>query len=224
MLKKLVMYKNLYEFVKEEISDYHFDKWRDDTHEKDINFNKFKIKTDWQKLINNFEGEQGPDPDLSRPTTKKLYDLWDQIGYDSGSKFGRRQDLIKTKNEFGIKLADSLGLEYPQVIMTEQKVGQNIPMHMDINASASDAGFTIEDTQDKGIRIIVFVTDWNPGQIFMMGNRTITQWHAGDTLFWPVTKYPHSTYNGSHHTSYRIRISGLTTKKFYQVVQNDITV
>jgi hypothetical protein len=108
--------------------------------------------------------------------------------------------------------------------MTEQRVGQNIPMHMDVNASASDAGFGIEDTIERGIRIILFVTDWEPGQVFMMGNRTLSQWRAGETLYWPVTKYPHGTYNGSHKICYRIRISGLATKKFYQTIKNDITI
>ena len=224
MLDKLHQYKNLYDFVKSEISDYHFDKWRDDSQEQDINYQKFKIHTDWRKLIDNFQGVPGTDPDLTRPTTKAHYDLWKQIGYDSKSTFGRRQDLLKTKTDIGQSLASTLGLLYPQIVMTEQCVGQNIPMHMDVNASASDAGFTLEDTIKRGVRIIVFVTDWEPGQVFMMGTRTITQWRAGDTLYWPVTKYPHGTYNGSHNTCYRIRISGLATDKFYERIQHDITI
>ena len=132
--------------------------------------------------------------------------------------------MLKTKTEFGLKLASVLGLEFPQIVMTEQAVGQNIPMHLDVNASASDAGFTIDDTIKRGVRIIVFVTDWEPGQVFMMGNRVMTQWHAGNTLFWPVTKYPHGTYNGSHQSCYRIRISGLATEHFNKVIQNDITI
>lgn len=224
VLDRLDQYDNLYNFVKNEISEYHFDKWRDDSHEQDINFDRFNIITDWQKLVTEFDGTPGTDPDLTRPTTRKHYDLWKQIGYDSKSTFGRRQDLLKTKTEFGLKLASMLGLEFPQIVMTEQAVGQNIPMHMDVNASASDAGFTMDDTIKRGIRIIVFVTDWEPGQVFMMGNRVITQWHAGNTLFWPVTKYPHGTYNGSHQSCYRIRISGLATEHFYKVIQNDITI
>ena len=224
MLDKLHQYKNLYDFVKSEISDYHFDKWRDDSQEQDINYQKFKIHTDWQKLIDNFQGVPGTGPDLTRPTTKAHYDLWKQIGYDSKSTFGRRQDLLKTKTDIGQSLASTLGLLYPQIVMTEQCVGQNIPMHMDVNASASDAGFTLEDTIKRGVRIIVFVTDWEPGQVFMMGTRTITQWRAGDTLYWPVTKYPHGTYNGSHNTCYRIRISGLATDEFYERIQHDITI
>lgn len=224
MLDKLDQYNNLYDFVKQEISDYHFDKWRDDTNEKEIYYKKFKLHADWNQLIANFQGVPGTDPDLSRPTTKKHYDLWKQIGYDSKSTFGRRQDLLKTKTDIGHKLSTQLGLLFPQIVMTEQCVGQNIPMHMDVNASASDAGFTLEDTIKRGVRIIVFVTDWEPGQVFMMGTRTITQWRAGDTLYWPVTKYPHGTYNGSHHTCYRIRISGLATDEFHEKIKNDITI
>ena len=224
ILDKLDDYNNLYEFVKSEISSYHFNKWTDDTDERDIKYRTFKIQTNFKHLIDNFKGTPGTDPDLTRPTTKKHYDLWKQIGYDSQSTFGCRQDLIKTKTDFGTKLADILGLEHPQIVMTEQCVGQNIPMHMDVNASASDAGFGIKDTIDRGIRIILFVTDWEPGQVFMMGNRTLSQWRAGETLYWPVTKYPHGTYNGSHKTCYRIRISGLSTKKFYDTIKNDITI
>ena len=176
VLDKLDNYANLYDFVKGEISSYHFDKWKNDVDEKDMKYKTFRINTDFGYLIENFKGTPGTDPDLTRPTTKKHYDLWKQIGYDSKSTFGRRQDLIKTKTDFGIKLADILGLEYPQIVMTEQCVGQNIPMHMDVNASASDAGFSIQDTIDRGIRIILFVTDWEPGQVFMMGNRTLSQW------------------------------------------------
>ena len=224
VLDKLDQYDNLYNFVKCEISQYHFDKWKDDNNEHDMKYKTFRIMTNFEDLIKNFQGTPGTDPDLTRPTTKKHYDLWNQIGYDSKSTFGRRQDLIKTKTHFGTKLADILGLDYPQIVMTEQRVGQNIPMHMDVNASASDAGFGIEDTIERGIRIILFVTDWEPGQVFMMGNRTLSQWRAGETLYWPVTKYPHGTYNGSHKICYRIRISGLATKKFYQTIKNDITI
>tara|TARA_A100001391_G_C5076498_1_gene279301 strand:+ start:1936 stop:2619 length:684 start_codon:yes stop_codon:yes gene_type:complete len=224
VLDKLDEYDNLYNFVKCEISQYHFDKWKDDNNEHDMKYKTFRIMTNFEDLIKNFQGTPGTDPDLTRPTTKKHYDLWNQIGYDSKSTFGRRQDLIKTKTHFGTTLADILGLDYPQIVMTEQRVGQNIPMHMDVNASASDAGFGIEDTIERGIRIILFVTDWEPGQVFMMGNRTLSQWRAGETLYWPVTKYPHGTYNGSHKICYRIRISGLATKKFYQTIKNDITI
>tara|TARA_A100001515_G_scaffold109477_1_gene90399 strand:+ start:1938 stop:2621 length:684 start_codon:yes stop_codon:yes gene_type:complete len=224
VLDKLDEYDNLYNFVKCEISQYHFDKWKDDNNEHDMKYKTFRIMTNFEDLIENFQGTPGTDPDLTRPTTKKHYDLWNQIGYDSKSTFGRRQDLIKTKTHFGTTLADILGLDYPQIVMTEQRVGQNIPMHMDVNASASDAGFGIEDTIERGIRIILFVTDWEPGQVFMMGNRTLSQWRAGETLYWPVTKYPHGTYNGSHKICYRIRISGLATKKFYQTIKNDITI
>ena len=80
MLDKLHQYKNLYDFVKSEISDYHFDKWRDDSQEQDINYQKFKIHTDWQKLIDNFQGVPGTDPDLTRPTQKHTMIFGNRLG------------------------------------------------------------------------------------------------------------------------------------------------
>ena len=69
ILDKLDDYNNLYEFVKSEISSYHFNKWTDDTGERDIKYRTFKIQTNFKDLIDNFKGTPGTDPDLTRPTT-----------------------------------------------------------------------------------------------------------------------------------------------------------
>ena len=57
ILDKLDDYNNLYEFVKSEISSYHFNKWTDDTDERDIKYRTFKIqKTFVQSVRVNFFG------------------------------------------------------------------------------------------------------------------------------------------------------------------------
>jgi hypothetical protein len=56
-------------------------------------------------------------------------------------------------------------------------------------------------------RRIVFLTDWQPGQVFCFGNEALVDWRLGDVIEFPWFM-PHSTANGSDHTRCIITVTG----------------
>ena len=108
--------------------------------------------------------------------------------------------------------------EKVQSVLAEQKPGQYIPYHCDVLASS---GIEAQKVVKNGYRIIVFLTDWMPGEFMMWGTTTIQKWKAGWILAWPAMKYPHCSANASHHAGYRLRCSGLATEETLAWVNRD---
>jgi len=63
---------------------------------------------------------------------------------------------------------------------------------------------------DKNIkRIIVMISNWEFGQIFMFGNSTYTHWKRGDTITWDAQNVPHGAANFGWHDRISIVITGM---------------
>ena len=82
-------------------------------------------------------------------------------------------------------------------------------------------GIEADKVIKNGFRVIVFLTDWMPGEFMLWGTTTIQKWKAGWILAWPALKYPHGTSNVSHHVGYRVRCSGLATEETMEWVKNN---
>jgi hypothetical protein len=144
---------------------------------------------------------------------------WLNLRYDV-SKFLQKMspdDTVPILQKLGASIPMDKN-ETPQVQITEQKPGQYVPYHMDIMAST---GIESKKVVERGYRVIVFLTDWLPGEFMIWGTTVIQKWKAGHILAWPALKYPHSTANASHHTGYRMRWSGLVTDDFHKWINND---
>ena len=107
--------------------------------------------------------------------------------------------------------------EKKQIFITEQKSCHYIPYHLDILASS---GLDAKKVIKNGYRMLIFLTDWWPGEFMIWGNTNITGWKAGWILAWPALKYPHGTANISHHTGYRVRISALAGDTFHDWIKD----
>jgi len=204
----------LFDFAKTQ-KLYHFDIDKED--DDDIIF-KPKFKCNWTHELDNFK-PRPTDFNLEREYTRMQVEEWLNLRYDV-SKFLQKMspdDTVPILQKLGASIPMDKN-ETPQVQITEQKPGQYVPYHMDIMAST---GIESKKVVERGYRVIVFLTDWLPGEFMIWGTTVIQKWKAGHILAWPALKYPHSTANASHHTGYRMRWSGLVTDDFHKWINND---
>ena len=204
----------LFDFAKTQ-KLYHFDIDKED--DDDIIF-KPKFKCNWTHELDNFK-PRPTDFNLEREYTRMQVEEWMNLRYDV-SKFLQKMapdDTVPTLQRLSASIPMDKN-ETLQVQITEQKPGQYVPYHMDIMAST---GIETKKVIEKGYRILVFLTDWLPGEFMIWGTTVIQKWKAGYILAWPALKYPHSTANASHHTGYRMRWSGLVTDEFHKWLNSD---
>jgi len=204
----------LFDFAKTQ-KLYHFDIDKKD--DDDIIF-KPKFKCNWAHELDNFK-PRPTDFNLEREYTRMQVEEWLNLRYDV-SKFLQKMapdDTVPTLQRLEASIPMDKN-ETLQVQITEQKPGQYVPYHMDIMAST---GIETKKVIEKGYRVIVFLTDWLPGEFMIWGTTVIQKWKAGYILAWPALKYPHSTANASHHTGYRMRWSGLVTDEFHKWLNSD---
>jgi len=79
--------------------------------------------------------------------------------------------------------------------------------------------------EDPGriMRVMIQLTDWQPGQFWAYGNYHYNQWRAGDVTTFDWANVPHSTANAGHHPRVTFQITGVrtaTTDKFLEQLQN----
>ena len=87
-----------------------------------------------------------------------------------------------------------------------QEPGQMAPLHYD---KLKHRDFNMHEEEEKYIkRMIVFLDDQKPGQIFYLGGQTVN-WKAGDVLEWDQTAYDHGSANFGYHSRPILLITGV---------------
>jgi hypothetical protein len=66
------------------------------------------------------------------------------------------------------------------------------------------------------VRIMIQLTDWQPGQFWEYGNYHYTQWSAGDVTTFDWANIPHSTANAGHHPRVTLQLTGLATEQTHK--------
>jgi hypothetical protein len=69
------------------------------------------------------------------------------------------------------------------------------------------------DAPKSVIRIMIQLTDWQPGQFWEYGNYHWNQWRAGDVSTFDWANIPHSTANAGHHPRVTLQLTGIRTKQ-----------
>jgi hypothetical protein len=88
------------------------------------------------------------------------------------------------------------------------------PQRLDYERFA-DADFD----QRKIIRFVMFLTDWEPGHVWMQGNMTL-RWNKGDCFAYPWRDVPHGTANFGHSTRVALNVTGILTEKSHIALQS----
>lgn len=68
------------------------------------------------------------------------------------------------------------------------------------------------------MRVIVFLDDQHPGQVWQQGNSYLT-WKRGDCMTWPWRDIPHGTANFSHHPRPTLNVTGTVTEETYEFLK-----
>ena len=114
-------------------------------------------------------------------------------------------DLKPLFPDFCQALCENLGadISYSRLRLQVQRPGYISPLHIDARKSLKDNDgvlFKAEQTPDHN-RWIIFMEDWKPGQIFLMGNDFI-KWNEGDVMSWQTRDVPHALANIGYWNRY----------------------
>jgi len=67
------------------------------------------------------------------------------------------------------------------------------------------------DHPEMIMRIMIQLTDWQPGQFWQYGNYNYTQWRAGDVTTFDWANIPHATANAGFHPRVTLQLTGIRT-------------
>jgi hypothetical protein len=67
------------------------------------------------------------------------------------------------------------------------------------------------ENPERVMRIMIQLTDWQPGQFWEYGNYHYNQWRAGDVTTFDWQNVPHATANGGFHPRVTFQLTGVRT-------------
>jgi hypothetical protein len=98
-----------------------------------------------------------------------------------------------------------------------QKMGQGIFMHFDTMGRTTEHS---TDNNDNFKRLIVFLDDWQAGQMWMFGNSFFTHWRKGDVITFDWRNTPYGSANMSTAPMHVINITTYATSSVIDFVNN----
>lgn len=106
-------------------------------------------------------------------------------------------------------IRQALDLKYAFMNCNTQPPGQVVQNHIDRNRSfvykvVPDGNVSV----DQCWKYIVFLTDWEPGQVFMIGGSSYMKWEAGQTIKFPWFMH-HATANAGWNDRKILVITGM---------------
>lgn len=90
-----------------------------------------------------------------------------------------------------------------------QRTGEVFPWHIDVFHYRGI--FQNHPQPHKLMRVMVMLTDWEPGHFIGYGNYSYTQWKAGDFHTLSHANVPHYTANASYNPRCMLLITGMKT-------------
>lgn len=134
-----------------------------------------------------------------------------------------------TEANFIQGIADHLGLRKPSGRIQNLPPGKMSMLHIDnldlgyVNAFEDELrGESFSDDELREFsrnplsvaRVFVMMDDAKPGQIITFGDDVMNTWKKGDVVYWDWTAVVHSTVNTGYWDRPLLRLSGITTEKF----------
>jgi len=202
-------------------STYHFDNFRVDPDQDRIT-HLGNILPFWQTELDTIK-------ELAQPKTWRTrgkgadrpaeeydqedYDL-EQFGYGKDHVVG---DLTWEVPEVFNRLLVWFGMDNSKMRVHVQRPGQVWNLHLDKleKWNPSNPG--------QVMRVMIALTDYEPGHFFSYGNYIHTGWHAGDVHTFDWQNIPHSTANAGHGSRITLQITGVVTdrtREFLRVLRS----
>jgi len=219
---------------------WHFDKWRKDEYGQYMK-TVGRFVGDWKKDIDTARGmgvepapynRQGYGHAANKASTvdgvyhaKEDAPMLEQGGDPSIPMFHKRgysKDDRDTLPTF-VKMAEYFGLGDKRTWkFHDQLVSDQLPNHID-NLPGNPSKERVVDNPDfkhniGKARFLVFLEDWEPGQLFMFGTYYHTHWRAGEIVTWEWSTLPHATWNGSWRKRPALQLTGDVTEQTLKVI------
>lgn len=209
-------YPSYYDYLDTK-SNYHFDKWADDTDHSQIHTNvSFRgaalnnIRSEIEPYIRE-QSKTGYVNDLKFAHNAYFYNKMEVRGFDH---VGYKEKVKRDKHPTLSKIVDWFEFEEDVQPLILQKMPGNWEIwHVD-NHCGHPGGYR----QKELLRLIVHLEDWEFGQMLLWGTQMMSQWKAGDTL-WYDANIPHCSGNSSRHIRYSLRITGVPSKSTYKKLE-----
>ena len=103
------------------------------------------------------------------------------------------------------RITDGFALEHCMNRIHVQQPGELWNLHIDKLQKWAP------DHPEQVMRIMIQLTDWQPGQFWQYGNYNYSQWRAGDVTTFDWQNIPHCTANAGFHPRVTFQITGIKT-------------
>lgn len=202
-------YDSYYDFT-DSLSDYHFDKFADESIDDVVNLNlKFRGKS-IDNIMNEvlpYEREKAKALFKNSAKAASLAAWYLNNGIPNMTHAGYKETVKPEKHPTLAKIIDWFEFESGiQPIILEKNIGDWALWHVDSHCGHED-GFR----KKKLVRVLIHLQDWEFGQMLQWGTKIITQWRAGDAILFDES-IPHATANASRYKRYTLRITGLPSE------------
>ena len=192
-------------------SNYHFDNFRVDPDIDKITF-LGNISPFWQAELDEVielakpktwrtRGQGADRP--SEEYDQEEYDL-EQHGYGKDYVIS---DLTWEVPETFNKILVWFGMDNAKMRLHVQQPGQVWNLHLDKLEKWNPAD------PSKVMRVMIALTDWEPGHFWSYGNYIHSGWRAGDVTTFDWQNIPHSTANAGHAPRITLQLTGVTTDR-----------
>lgn len=209
--------------------------WEETVASSNYHFNPRIVEDAWHmftyhgRLTNSWEDDLPAIIENSRPAT------WETRGYKGEGISGPSEDLVAEEHDIARVGADPkmiithLNWTIPESLhnITEQIGLADCMERIHVQWPGQVWNRHIDKLQkwnpedpNKVMRIIIQLTDWQPGQFWEYGNHHWNQWRAGDITSFDWANIPHCTANAGHHPRVTFQLTGIITEKTEQFLDS----
>lgn len=221
-----VEYKSNWEYIKDKLSNYHFDKW------------KIENEGEWWNKLGKFQLTEEILNAVSVLEEKSKKIGWFDVTSTYHPGFPNGKSPLLEQEHYDREKSGIQG-EYTQVVPEEdiantclqdlgkywklnrlrtrvhvQFPGQMFAMHID------KLWHRFPNDPKKIIRLVVNLSDYEPGQLMIYGNSVFTQWTQGDIHCFDTLNVPHATANLSTKPRAILIITGVRTPETDKLLLN----
>lgn len=201
-------------------SQYHFDpRQHDERYDTVIRLGR--VTNTWSHLLPDIVAHghpvtwrtRGNPRKPSRPESElaaEEYDL-ERAGYGRDYKV---TDLNWNIPEQLQELANSFAFEHSMTRIHVQHPGQAWNMHLDKLEK-----WCPEDPSSV-MRVMIQLTDWQPGHFWIYGNYHFSGWQAGDVTTFDWINVPHATANAGLEPRVTLQVTGIVTKQTLEFIHS----
>lgn len=203
------MTQSAWELTKQ-TSNYHFDNFRFDPDQDKVTY-LGNLAPFWQDIQDQLIESATPKTWRTRGQGQdRPAEEYDQEEYDL-EHYGYGRDYVvsdltwELPEEFK-RLELRFGMENSKMRLHVQHPGQMWNLHLD--------KLQKWNPEDPGqvMRIMIALTDWEPGHFFSYGNYVHTGWRAGDVTTFDWQNIPHATANAGHGPRLTLQLTGVVTE------------